>query len=715
MKPTYEVEKIESNIDNEMETYTIEANEVMFEMLSSDIYEDKIGALIRELSTNACDSMIEAGKLNPDNPEHGLYDVHLPTILEPYFSIRDYGTGLDEEGIKNVFTYGKSNRRNSNYYSGLLGIGAKCPHAYSDEGFSVTSYFNGTYSIYYCSKNEHGIPSHMLLEKGESNEENGLEIKIAIKQYDINTFENRARKIYYWFRFKPNLNIDIDFTKEILFDHKDFIILKDYYYFNGILMGDILYRINDVNHHFPYMVKRFLERIVLKSNIGDIDIHPSREYCKLTKKTISFINEKTKNIKDTLREEKEKELYDLYLKKEKLRDIYLKYKKINHDLREISNDIYIKCEKIPRLLSYEKRLRKLYNKNDMIKYISSYKYGKKDSHVDFTKKNILVKDKDLKISNICDKYDEFILIALNLSYFENCKEKNRYVYEKIKEEAKSKLKILLRCNEEDIKFTSDIILDKKIEANEYNNNKVFNLKCIHSNEEITISKDIALTNDVLYVRCKGARSQNLLYDGDGNAYDFYCDFNKDTLIKILNMISKSKDLAKTPNVIIAHKSIISDKYLNNEKLINVLDYIKNNVNHIKLEKIDKIESFSKYLKFVNHFSYQNNDGFTSKFKKLIMKHKKFLYSLEERNDQDIISFLKTINIYNDSIFQIITLPDELLEYHKTYSHTIVAKDINNGPYYYDDEVMFFKEFWVDNQILNDSKTEDEMKNEISNS
>ena len=65
--------------------FSIEASQQAFAVLSSTIYEDKIKAPIRELSTNAYDAHVEAGC--PDKP----FEVHLPNAIDPEFRVRDYG------------------------------------------------------------------------------------------------------------------------------------------------------------------------------------------------------------------------------------------------------------------------------------------------------------------------------------------------------------------------------------------------------------------------------------------------------------------------------------------------------------------------------------------------------------------------------------------------------------------------------------------------
>ena len=76
----------------EESNYTIEASAKAFSILSDGLYANKIEAVIRELSTNAYDSHVDAG--HPDKP----FLVHLPNRFKPVFYIRDYGTGLWEAG-----------------------------------------------------------------------------------------------------------------------------------------------------------------------------------------------------------------------------------------------------------------------------------------------------------------------------------------------------------------------------------------------------------------------------------------------------------------------------------------------------------------------------------------------------------------------------------------------------------------------------------------
>ena len=74
--------------------FRIAANKEAFRILSSGLYNDKKLAIIRELSCNAYDSHVMAGKA--DVP----FELHLPTVFEPYFSIKDFGVGLSDVQVR---------------------------------------------------------------------------------------------------------------------------------------------------------------------------------------------------------------------------------------------------------------------------------------------------------------------------------------------------------------------------------------------------------------------------------------------------------------------------------------------------------------------------------------------------------------------------------------------------------------------------------------
>src|SRR5690349_8174125 len=82
-----------------------------------NLYSDKEMAVIREYSTNARDSHIEAGVDRP-------IEVTTPSGLSFFLRIKDYGVGLSKEDIIKIYSkYGASTKRYTNKQGGMLGLG----------------------------------------------------------------------------------------------------------------------------------------------------------------------------------------------------------------------------------------------------------------------------------------------------------------------------------------------------------------------------------------------------------------------------------------------------------------------------------------------------------------------------------------------------------------------------------------------------------------
>ena len=125
-------------VHGDFETTDFAIGDIAFivDMFADKVYSHKERAIIRELSCNAHDSHVMAGTTGVP------FEVHLPTTLESWFSIRDYGTGLSDEDVRNIFAgIGISTKRDSNEVIGCFGIGSLSPYALTDS-FNVKSYMN---------------------------------------------------------------------------------------------------------------------------------------------------------------------------------------------------------------------------------------------------------------------------------------------------------------------------------------------------------------------------------------------------------------------------------------------------------------------------------------------------------------------------------------------------------------------------------------------
>lgn len=194
-------EAIVSNV-SDISEFTIKATAKSFQILSNQLYANKIRAIVREISCNAYDSHVAAGK--PDLP----FDLHLPTRLEPWFAVRDYGVGLSEADVKTIYTgYFTSTKTNSNDFVGALGLGSKSPFSYTNN-FTVTAIKDGVRGIYTAYINDLGVPSIAKMFSENTTEPNGVEVKVAVEQADdFRRWADEASSVFSYFRARPTVNI----------------------------------------------------------------------------------------------------------------------------------------------------------------------------------------------------------------------------------------------------------------------------------------------------------------------------------------------------------------------------------------------------------------------------------------------------------------------------------------------------------------------------
>jgi hypothetical protein len=270
--------------------FSIETNEHMFRMITEKIYNDPLLACIREISTNAIDGC----RLRPD--KRISYDVHLPTIEELYFSVRDYGVGLSKEDLLGLYsTMGASNKRDSNDFNGAFGIGKLAPLAYSDT-FTVESFHNGNYYSYLVAFGKEA-PELVELESSTTPEPNGLKVTVEVNPNDIHYFKNKAEYLYKYFEHKPNLNIPLQLDKKISVDISEDWMIDDSLdnWYNYVLMSDILYQIP--NNTGRINDQRF-NRLVIKAPTGAVSINPGREALSTDNATVDYLNNAFKQVLD---------------------------------------------------------------------------------------------------------------------------------------------------------------------------------------------------------------------------------------------------------------------------------------------------------------------------------------------------------------------------------------------------------------------------------
>jgi hypothetical protein len=338
-------------------------------MALSSLYSDRIKAVIREVSTNARDAMVEA------NRGERKFFVTMPDIGEQIFKVRDYGIGLaikivtgdivynqtgdaiDEtedvfigsysevedylnilledgceieqvenemdsywliDGVKHRIvdeamelytTYFRSTKRNTNEQTGQLGLGSKSPFCYSDS-FQVRCFYHGEVRQYSLNINDDGIPEVNLIDAltTTTDEEDGVEVSMDVKSGDIWTFMRKAKEVYRDFDNRPTM-----MKEDLAYDEYEKFLEGDNWFLAHNL-GQAYMRMGNVRYPLAEDIAGIKEenrkilgmKIMIECPIGSCDIVPSREAPKYTQRTVAYLDAAL----DTIREAAEKQIMD---------------------------------------------------------------------------------------------------------------------------------------------------------------------------------------------------------------------------------------------------------------------------------------------------------------------------------------------------------------------------------------------------------------------
>lgn len=181
----------------ETRAFTMRADAKAFRMFVDSLYSDKIKAPIRELASNAYDAHVVAGKAGVP------FEMHLPTLIEPEFRVRDFGPGMDHDTVMELYTcMFSSTKDGSNEEVGGFGIGSKSPFAYTDT-FSVTA-FDGTHRRdYFAHLSTAGIPQLTHLETTHDTSPRGVLVSFPVAVKDFGSFAEAWAKLEPGFITKP--------------------------------------------------------------------------------------------------------------------------------------------------------------------------------------------------------------------------------------------------------------------------------------------------------------------------------------------------------------------------------------------------------------------------------------------------------------------------------------------------------------------------------
>lgn len=286
--------------------FKIEANAKAFRALSSTLYKDQIGSVLREIVCNGMDANKMSGSTIP-------VEVKLPNPVNPTFYVRDTGPGLSEEDVKSLYTtYFASTKDQSNDQIGAFGLGSKSPFAYTDS-FTVVSAHGGMKKTYAAFLSEAGDPSILKVteEPVSADWEHGLEIGFPVKPKDFAEFEQKALTQLEWLDPLPTLKgVVLKLEKPALawsfgaFSQRQSTNCASL----SVVMGGVAYSLNnsDVTSLSAYLEEKgwlHTRNLCLTVPLGSAEVALSREGLSMTEYTLQSLSKIIKDNINLLREQ----------------------------------------------------------------------------------------------------------------------------------------------------------------------------------------------------------------------------------------------------------------------------------------------------------------------------------------------------------------------------------------------------------------------------
>lgn len=263
-------------------------------MLREGIYSDYVGSLVREILSNGYDAHVAVGIDRP-------VEITLPDVLSPYLRFRDYGPGMSESFMQYTYTeVGTSTKELDNRQIGARGIGRLTPFLYCDN-YTVICYQQGTqwtWSIALCENDGIAVTP---MYKGPTDEADGTEIVISFSSTDKDKLTSSLEK---WARFFEPLPKIIAAPQRWQLTSPEYAvqgdgwgILKERgYRRSSALIGGLCYPIDRGIPGVRELDNLLADGLVLRFDIGELEITASREALSYNTKTIDAIRSRAQVV-----------------------------------------------------------------------------------------------------------------------------------------------------------------------------------------------------------------------------------------------------------------------------------------------------------------------------------------------------------------------------------------------------------------------------------
>lgn len=298
------------NITNPGHAMTIDSGAIgkLMSMFSNQ-YSNAALAVVREYFCNGDDARIEAGSDRPT-------EVRLPTEINPVLQVRDYGIGLDKDGLIHTFgTYGRSTKDQSNDQTGGFGIGSKAAFTLGQQ-FVVTGYKDGHQTTALFALDARGIGQITIQFEGPTSEPNGVLVDVGVP--DVSAMVRSANE---FFLTVPKGRALVDGEPPVhLFDtvehtrfNEEVVLVKDDRGQVRVQMGPVVYPVSrdilrSVSARLDGLPSQEValalvnwssrDSVLMEVAMGDVAIAPSREDLRDTETTVNRLAATVQGIAD---------------------------------------------------------------------------------------------------------------------------------------------------------------------------------------------------------------------------------------------------------------------------------------------------------------------------------------------------------------------------------------------------------------------------------
>lgn len=274
--------------------------------LLTNLYNDPEGAVFREYVANGIDAHLAAGVNKP-------VDIYLPTAETPMFRVQDYGIGMSQHDIENIYSmYGASTKRNNNLGIGGFGLGCKSALAISSQ-FTVSSVKDGILTTAIILVEDGSAPKLKVVSSKETTKGNGTTVSVPVA--NLYMFNSRAISYIYYLDDRVNVvnfpyactqssgesagevtSLDFKWGTAKLSNSRSLSLYEVHSELSEIkiIMGGIYYSIDyeDIRNNFDPSINDLYDTSHLLSvevPIGSLKLSPNREGIQFNKDSINFL------------------------------------------------------------------------------------------------------------------------------------------------------------------------------------------------------------------------------------------------------------------------------------------------------------------------------------------------------------------------------------------------------------------------------------------